>query len=121
MKKYMKLVERMKECSDLYNETGNRKYMEEDYCITHVFEAETLQLYEKIMETAKKNGYNKIFDIGCAMGHQSEAFIGTGVEYVGINDGKHEFWNEGRFEYIIGEYPIKLQGDGLAVSVLCLT
>jgi hypothetical protein len=42
---------------------------------------------------------------------------------VGIDDDNHNFWNNDKFEFIIGNYPcaIPTKENDLGVSVLCLT
>ena len=40
--------------------------------IDNFFECETYKKYEFVLNFCKKNGFNRIFDIGCAYGLQSE-------------------------------------------------
>lgn len=90
----------------------------------HVFECGGIEHYRIAMEHAKKIGARRVFDVGCAYGHQSEVFVDSGVDYVGINNHDLvEFWNRDRYEYLVGEYPmdIKTSKSDMAVSVLCLT
>lgn len=93
------------------------------HSLDHFFECETGKKYNKIISVCKEHGGRRIFDIGCAYGEQSECFINSNVEYVGVEEYKLDFWNEDKFKYIIGHYPfkIKTQEDDVAVSVLCLT
>ena len=91
--------------------------------IDNFFECETYKKYEFVLNFCKKNGFNRIFDIGCAYGLQSEVFLDTKVDYVGVDEWKGlEFWNEKQFKYIVGHYPFKVNtnDNDLAVSSLCL-
>ena len=125
MIKYQNLYERAKYCMDKYFETKDIKYAMEEDCISHMFECEGLKTYEKIANFAKENGFSKVFDIGCAIGHQSEVFLQSGLDYVGIEEAPvSEFWNADKFTYISKKYPFKIIAEpnkDLAVSVLCLT
>lgn len=93
------------------------------YSIDTFFEAEVYKTYETFAKVAKEKGFNRVFDIGTAFGLQSEVFLNEGIDYVGINDGNLDFWNKDKFEYIVGEYPFKIEAKetDLAVSSLCLT
>lgn len=122
--KYQRLYERSKYCLDKYFETNEVHYAMEEDCISHLFECEGLQTYEKIANFAKSKGLNKVYDIGCACGHQSEVFLLSGLDYVGIEASPiTNFWNADKFTYIKGYYPFEIKADSndLAVSVLCLT
>ena len=58
------------------------------------------------------------------MGHQSEVFIDSDIEYIGINDlPVKNYWNSDRYKYITKQYPFKIEAKetDLAVSLLCLT
>lgn len=96
--------------------------LREMYSIDVFFEAKTYETYELFADFCKRNNYKRVFDIGCAFGFQSEIFLNEGIGYVGINDGKLDFWNKEIFEYIVGTYPFKIKADenDLAVSSLCL-
>lgn len=94
-------------------------------CICHFFECEIYKNYQYILDFCKDRGFTRIFDIGCAIGLQSEVFLNSGVDYVGIDNHRNKlnFWNEDIFQYIVGHYPFKIdtrEGD-LGVSILCLT
>jgi len=95
----------------------------EGHCIDHFFGAEGYRTYGMIAEFCKTNGIERVFDIGCAYGHQSECFLQEGIDYVGVNTNKIDFWNADRFEYVTGHYPCELptKKNDLAVSVLALT
>lgn len=95
----------------------------EDDCIMHFFEAEGYKTYGIIAEFCKENGFERVVDIGCAYGHQSECFLQEGIDYVGVNSHKSSFWNADRFEYVTGHYPCELpiRKNDLGVSVLALT
>lgn len=118
-----RLVNRYNECNELYRKTGDVKYAMELDCIAHIMETSTIKRYREIVEFAKGGEFKRVFDIGCALGHQSEVFIGSGVKYIGINDSDREFWNADIFDYIVGRYPFKIgtHNHDLAVSILCLT
>lgn len=120
---YKRLSDRIGELNRLYDETKDILYMMEDDCICHFFECEGYKKYEIILDFAKHNNFKRVFDIGCAFGHQSEVFLNSNIEYVGIDSGEFNFWNNDRYKYISKEYPftIKADKDDLAVSVLCLT
>lgn len=120
---FLRLKNRAKELDKLFMETKNSVYVMEEDCIAHLFEAEGFQRYNTVLNFAEKNGFKRVFDIGCAFGHQSEIFLNSNVDYVGINDSILEFWNRDRYKYISAIYPIHLKADedDLAVSILCLT
>lgn len=120
---YEKLYKRSKECSALFKETRDFKYAMEDDCIAHFYECEGYKTYESIRDFAKNHNFKRVFDIGCAYGHQSEVFLNSGVDYVGIEVADCDYWNKDKFKYITAKYPIEIKADedDLAVSVLCLT
>lgn len=121
--KYANLEKRMQECLDLYDKTGDVIYLMEFDCICHFFECESFKTYEKIAQFSIENNFKRIFDIGCAFGHQSEVFKNASLNYIGIEMNESNFWNNNKFKYIVKEYPFKIETnpDDLAVSVLCLT
>lgn len=121
--KYERLDKRLDELHKLYSETENIVYAMEDDCICSFFGCKGYKKYETILNFAEENNFKKIYDIGCAFGHQSEVFLNRNVEYVGIDDANNNFWNKDKFKYIIGRYPLEIQANDneLAVSVLCLT
>ena len=62
-------------------------------------------------------------DLGAAYGHQSECALNEGIDYLGVDDAAHKFWNADTFTFLTARYPAPLpleEGD-LGVSVLCLT
>lgn len=65
----------------------------------------------------------KIYDIGCAYGHQSELFLLNALEYVGVNDYQLTFYNKDKFSYSVQEYPFTIEATAsdVLISVLCLT
>lgn len=91
--------------------------------LDNFFECEVGNKYKKILNFCKDKGYKRVFDIGCAFGTQSEVFIDSGIEYVGINDHKLTFWNSDKYDYIVNRYPFKIKAEegDIAVSTLCLT
>lgn len=121
--KYERLEQRRKELNKLFDKTNNTNCLIEMDCIDHFFECESYKTYGKILEFAEAKKIKRVFDIGCAYGHQSEVFINSKVDYVGINEGKCDYWNEDRYKYLSTHYPFKIEAntDDLAVSVLCLT
>ena len=131
MQKYKRLKERSyyllakyKELSSKNEDNKYKKYLIEDDCIGHFFECEGYKTYEDIAKFCKEKGFKRAFDIGCAYGHQSECFIDTDVEYIGIEQTMWgDFWNSDRYNYINGTYPFSIDtlDKDIAVSVLCLT
>lgn len=126
-KKYPNLKARYHELSKLYREAKTREEqldsMEEDDSLAHVVECGGIGTYESILRHVKQLNGKRVIDIGCAYGHQSEVFVDSGVEYVGVTNHRSNFFNRDRFEYVIGQYPCELPlrpGD-IGVSVLCLT
>lgn len=121
--KYQRLLNRHKECLDLYEQTNDTRYLMEVDCIEHFFGVSGLERYEAIMNFARNNNITRVFDIGCAYGHQSEVFLENSIDYVGIEACSDNFWNKDKFKYIQKEYPFKIdsKASDLAVSVLCLT
>lgn len=121
--KYKRLIDRMTELINLYHQDKNVEYLKEDDCIGHFFECEGYQTYEEIASFAKANQIERIVDIGCAYGHQSEVFLKEELQYIGVSDHKSNFWNNDKYEYIVNHYPceLPLQKGDLGVSVLCLT
>lgn len=128
-KVYQSLLERREELfekgKELYlkGEDTIQYDMEMD-CIDHFFECEGWRTYEAIAKFCKENQIERVVDIGCSYGHQSECFLHEGIDYVGVNDGNlRNFWNQDRFQYILGRYPceVPVKPNDLGVSVLCLT
>lgn len=121
--KYQRIVDRRKECDNLYESTKDSNYLMEMDCIDHIFECEGYKTYERIQEFCKEYNFKTIYDIGCAYGHQSEVFINSDINYVGINNCKLDYWNRDRYDYITQQYPFKIEvkENELGISVLCLT
>lgn len=109
--------------SPLIDEQQLNKYRSELDCLDNFFECEIYIKYDKILNFAENNGFKRIFDIGCAYGHQSEMFLNSVVEYVGIDEIPCTHWNTEKYKYISKHYPFKIEAhsDDLAVSSLCLT
>lgn len=120
---YPRLEARMKELSMLYKQEQKDEYLMEDYCIVHFLGGSGREIYEKIASFCKEREIGRVFDIGCAGGHQSEAFMTDGVEYVGVEPSKMDYWNKDNLQYITSSYPCTLptQKGDMAISVLCLT
>lgn len=116
-KKYSRLY---KEYNSLFNDESK---IQEHYSLTHFFECNSSYIYEKILEFCINNNYTRVFDIGCAFGYQSEVFIDSNIDYVGIDTLKLNFWNSEIYTYISKQYPfpLKTKSNDIAVSVLCLT
>lgn len=123
MSSFYSLIERSKECMDLYDKTGDSEYLMEIDCIDHFFECEGLNKYSLVAKFCKERGFNKAYDIGCAYGHQSEVFLLNGINYFGIDENCTNFWNKDKCEYKTKSYPFKINAkeNELAVSILCLT
>lgn len=76
-----------------------------DFCVDYMIESE--------IKTA--------VDIGCAYGHQSEAFLMEGLTYIGIevcNEGRK--WKSNKCHYIDSAYPCTIPDNSrFAVSNMC--
>lgn len=119
---YERIAKLREECFDSYEKTQDDKYLRKAYSIDVFFECKVYKKYQKFTKFCKENGFDRVFDIGCAFGFQSEVFLETGVSYVGINEDNIDFWNKDVFKYIAKHYPfeIKARDTDLAVSSLCL-
>lgn len=108
---------------DAQTEDEKSEAMMEDDSLCHVMESGRISIYENILLHAKSLKGKRVVDIGCAYGHQSEVFVDSGIEYVGVTNHISKFFNRERFEYIPGQYPceLPLQSGDIGVSVLCLT
>lgn len=118
MKKILELrKELMKKCDDVRS-----PYLEQLYCIDVFFECRTADKYRKAKEFCESKGYARIFDIGCAFGFQSEVFLGSEMDYVGIDGKEVDYHNKEEFMYISQKYPFKIEAkeDDIAISFLCL-
>lgn len=119
-----RLNARLKECRELgLKNRDNDSYFIELDSLSHFFEAGGVETYSKIAAFCKERGIGRVVDIGCSYGHQSEIFLNGDLEYVGIDQGSHPYWNEDRFTYFSDRYPCEIpvkKGD-LGISVLCLT
>ena len=126
-KHYPNLKARYHELSKIVREAQNEdekmEAMMEDDSLCHVMECDGISTYVSILRHAKQLNGKRVIDIGCAYGHQSEVFVDSGVEYVGVTNHDSPFFNRDRFDYIIGKYPceLPLQSGDIGVSVLCLT
>jgi hypothetical protein len=72
--KYPKLHERMIYCRKLAGIDNNIKYAMKDMSLCYLFDF-GIDIYEHIAEYCYANQINKIYDIGCGFGHQSEIFF----------------------------------------------
>lgn len=126
-KQYPNLKARYHELTKIVREAKNEdekmEAMMEDDSLCHVTECDGISTYEQILHRAKQLGGKRVIDIGCAYGHQSEVFVDSGVDYVGVTNHDSPFFNRDRFDYIKGHYPcaLPLQSGDIGVSVLCLT
>ena len=80
--------------------------------------------YEFIAKWCIENNINKVYDIGCAYGHQAEFFIENKIDYAGIESERFgPFWREDELDYFNKAYPFEINADKgeLAISVFCLT
>lgn len=81
--------------------------------------------YSTALEFIKMKGLERVFDIGCGYGFQSELFINSGINYVGIDGSvrENQFFNKDKATYLSKVYPfdIEAKNTDLALSVLCLT
>lgn len=107
-------------------EKRRTELMMEMDCIDNLFECKGIETYEQIAEICKENGFDRVFDIGCAYGHQSIIFSEADIWYFGIGNDNVEFYNRSKCSYEIGKYPFQLihatnNNRSVAVSVLCLT
>ena len=130
---YNKLIVRRKQLLELskqnYKENKDTiKYDMEIDCIDHFFECESYKTYEYIAKHCKEFHIDRVIDIGCAYGHQSEIFLNSKINYIGVNDYNLEFWNYDKYDFIVKEYPFefntkyfKVEHNDLPISVLCLT
>lgn len=120
---YKRLDDRLDKLWKMHDETNNVKYLMEGDCICSLLEGQSYKRYENILSFAKENNFKRVYDIGCAYGHQSEIFLNEKIEYIGVNEHNYEFWNADKFKYIVNYYPFKIETDktDLAVSVSCLT
>lgn len=88
------------------------------------FECEHLQTYGAVAHYLKQSRCRTVYDIGCAYGYQSEAFLQENINYYGIEGyfTGHGFWNQDHFRYIEKEYPFKISAPekSAAVSSLCI-
>ncbi|MFW5962709.1 MAG: hypothetical protein ACOCQR_03740 [bacterium] len=117
-----RIKKRHKTCLQLFDETEDINYAMEEDSITSLFECEGFKDYEQIADFCLNNNIKKVYDIGCAFGHQSEIFLEKNINYVGINDCKLNFWNDDKFQYIVQDYPFNIEDtkNALAISRLCL-
>lgn len=120
---HQKLIRERNRLLALYKIDNDQAHLMKMYAIDHFLGCGTFEKYDLILSFAKSKNLKRVFDIGCAYGHQSEIFIDEPVEYIGINDIELEYWNSDKFKYITKEYPfmINAREDDLVTSVLCLT
>lgn len=125
-KAYERLDKRLTELSwevpGLSRDQETLRFMEGD-SIMHFLGAGGIENYEQVVAFCQERNIHRVFDIGAAYGHQSECFLDTDIEYVGVDDAALDRWNSDKYQYIQGVYPCPLpvETDDLAVSVLCLT
>ena len=66
------------------------KYMESELMLFPFFE----DYYYAIIKDLKFNNINRVIDIGCNFGLQSELFIRTNINYTGIDKSVDNFFND---------------------------
>lgn len=102
-------------------------FQNKEYCdlcqemdsIEHVLVC-TGDFYDYVVQYCKENNIRSVLDIGCAYGHQAEAFLEAGIGYEGVNDWDGSLWKKDQITYHIGEFPFELQTNAqLAISNLC--
>ena len=90
----------------------------------HVLEC-SLGNYDFMIDFAIKKGFERIVDIGCAYGHQSELCNGR-IRYLGINENEVDFYKNGtrKIIYDAEKYPFpnfyNYFKDDLAISNLAI-
>ena len=67
------------------------KYMESELMLFPFFE----DYYYAIIKDLEFNNINRVIDIGCQFGLQSELFIATKISYTGIDKSVTNFFNDG--------------------------
>lgn len=96
--------------------------MDECFTIDHFHLG--VRVFEKIAEIAKENGFEHVYDIGCAYGMAAEVYSMSGLKYHGIEIRKSDnMWDRDKHEYIFGDFlklDLKPNLKSCAVSVLCL-
>lgn len=90
--------------------------------LEHVIDV-TSNIYKEIIDIIKEKGLKKVYDIGCAYGHNSVWFKANCLEYIGIEESKLNFYNKANIRYIQRSYPFKIARvttTDIAISVLAL-
>lgn len=110
--KRYKILERLHRDSD--------SALEEMDCIDHVL-AFTGDFYDAVVSYMKEHNIPEVVDIGCAYGHQGEAFIQSGLGYIGIEAFVgSKLYKANTLQYIRKPYPCKLPKKyRLGCSNLC--
>lgn len=116
-----KIHTRYNELSKMYK-IGEQKILEEKYAIEVQMECESYKDYFFAGKIAKSLGLERIVDIGCAYGHQSEVIVQQGLNYLGVNKHVLNFYKPDNAEFLIGHYPLPLplREKDLGVSFLSL-
>ncbi|WP_442637927.1 hypothetical protein [Rossellomorea marisflavi] len=116
-------LDSLNELSEMAETKAERtSYLMEGQCLCSVMESIPGGSYERILSYVHMLGGKRVVDIGCAYGHQSEVFSGTGVDYMGVTNHEGDFFNQDIYTYMTGHYPCELptqEGD-IGVSVLCM-
>lgn len=89
--------------------------------LDHVLEC-SLENYDFMIDFAIKMGFERVVDIGCAYGFQSELCRDRGIGYIGINTHELNFYKEISCIYVPQEYPFPIENvyNDLAISNLAL-
>ena len=96
-------------------------FAEEMDCIDHVV-CITGDFYDAVVAHMLRHNISEVVDIGCAYGHQGEAFIQAGLNYLGIeSDVFSQLYKENKgLAYIKKAYPCPLSKKyQLGCSNLC--
>lgn len=88
-------------------------------CLEHVIQLD--DFYDFCTDYMCEHGIDTVVDIGCAYGHQSEAFLEENLGYIGIeSSGDSPKWNIDKCMYLTEKYPCKIpDGCRFAVSNMC--
>ena len=121
-------IKRIEERMDFLITEMEKQKENNDYSAMQEFDsilnAEThFGVYQRISDFCLEKGFTRVIDIGCAYAHQNEIFKNDGVDYIGVDLDKLNFWNKDKFNFIVNRYPFEFRSSStdLAISILCLT
>lgn len=100
-------------------------FLQADHSLSHFFQS-SMTIYLEMLNICQENNIEKVYDIGCGYGWQSEIFLRGGVKYTGIEVDKHIYWKENMADdinYINKEYPFKIETEPneAVISNMCLS